>query len=191
MQNLCGQLRILYNLILNLESIQEALYSAALREREALISYSQNIENSEGFGMTFKDEREGKERRIKFNHFLNSVKAQVKQLSKQYNDLIKKYLGLLATSSNMNLQLLSVRLNFNDYYKITWQEEISKKCIHSSVAISENHVFSNNTSQFYIHYNGDTTTSTTASFCSSKYGSVESLISNSKKKRKCVWCCVG
>lgn len=118
-QDLCSLLRIIYNFILNLESVQESLYSAALKERDALIEYELKAECEDGFGIDLKVEREAEERRLKFNHFLNAVKEQVKQLAKQYNEFIQKYLNHLATSSNMNLQLLSVRLNFNDYYKIT------------------------------------------------------------------------
>lgn len=117
---MCSLLRIIYNFILNLESVQESLYSAALKERDALIEYDKKAESvTDGFGINLKIEREAEERRLKFNHFLNAVKEQVKQLAKQYNEFIQKYLNHLATSSNMNLQLLSVRLNFNDYYKIT------------------------------------------------------------------------
>lgn len=112
-------LRIIYNFILNLESVQESLYSAALREREALLEYERKTECEDGFGIDLETERMAEERRLKFNHFLNSAKEQVKQLAKQYTEFIQKYLNHLATSSNMNLQLLSVRLNFNDYYKIT------------------------------------------------------------------------
>lgn len=99
--------------------MQESLYSAALKERDALIEYEIQAECEDGFGINLKIEREAEERRLKFNHFLNGVKEQVKQLAKQYNEFIQKYLNHLATSSNMNLQLLSVRLNFNDYHKIT------------------------------------------------------------------------
>lgn len=119
LQALCSLLRIIYNFILNLESVQEMLYVAALKERSALIEYEKKTEHADGFGINMKIEREAEERKLKFNHFLNSVKEQVKQLAKQYSEFIQKYLTHLATSSNMNLQLLSVRLNFNDYYKIT------------------------------------------------------------------------
>lgn len=112
-------LRIIYNFILNLESVQESLYTAALRERIALMEYERKAESADGFGIDLKTDREAEERKLKFNHFLNSVKEQVKQLAKQYNEFIQKYLKQLATSPNMNLQLLSVRLNFNDFYKIT------------------------------------------------------------------------
>lgn len=119
LQDLCSLLRIIYNFILNLESVQEMLYVAALKERGAMIEYEKMAECADGFGIDMKIEKEADERKLKFNHFLNSVKEQVKQLAKQYSEFIQKYLTHLATSSNMNLQLLSVRLNFNDYYKIT------------------------------------------------------------------------
>lgn len=99
--------------------MQESLYTAALKERSAQLDHERRIESAEGFGSDLKIERETGERKLKFLQFLSMVKEQVKQLSKQYSDFIQKYLNLLATSSNMNLQLLSVRLNFNDYYKVT------------------------------------------------------------------------
>lgn len=102
-----------------MESVQESLYSAALSELDAVNEYEKKQESVDGFGIDLRIERQAEERRLKFVHFLNAVKEQVKQLAKQYNEFIQKYLNHLATSSNMNLQLLSVRLNFNDYYKIT------------------------------------------------------------------------
>lgn len=119
MQDLCSLLRIIYNFILNLESVQESLYSAALKERDAVIEYEEKENAATGFEIDLQIEEEAEERKLKFNHYLNSVKEQIKQLAKQYNEFIQKYLNHLATSSNMNLQLLSVRLNFNDFYKIT------------------------------------------------------------------------
>lgn len=119
LQVLCGQLRTLYHLILNLESIQDSLYLTALKERDAVIAHTQRIEKSTGFGLTLKEEKQAEERIATFRNFVSNIKEQVKQMSKQCSEFVRKYLGQLAKSTNMNLQLLSVRLNFNDYYTVT------------------------------------------------------------------------
>lgn len=113
-----SQLRTIYNLILNLESIQENLYSIVTQEQEASAEYKKMCDLEQGFSVTAKDELINQERKLKFKHALKSINNQAKQLAVNYNIYVKKYLTLLSTSSDMNLQLLSVRLNFNDYYNI-------------------------------------------------------------------------
>lgn len=114
-QQLHSQLRTIYTLILNLEGLQENLYSLAFREHKERNKQS----STKGFSKTIKDDIKIQERKLKFTHNLESIKRQVKQLAHNYSEFVKRYLNLLASSSDMNLQLLSVRLNFNDFYKIS------------------------------------------------------------------------
>ncbi|RZB40076.1 gamma-tubulin complex component 3 [Asbolus verrucosus] len=117
-RQLFSQLRSIYNFILNLEGHQEALNEAATREYETYLEFTTNVESSVNFGITTDEEIKAKARVENFHQFINSIRTKVKHLSQTYKQFVKKYLILLSTSSNMNLQLLSVRLSFNDYYKI-------------------------------------------------------------------------
>lgn len=112
-KHLFSQLRSIYNFILNLETHQESLYNAVCKEHNAQIELKKKLEQN---AVTLNDELADKERAISFRHFLNSMKATVKCLAQTYTSFIKIFLKALSSSSDMNLQLLSVRLNFNNYY---------------------------------------------------------------------------
>lgn len=118
---MCAQLRIIYNLILHLESTQETLYKVALEEHKVLCAIEkkrEGLQRAGKFSLTREREKEDKLRVSKFHNSLNIIKHQIKQIAYKYKQFVQKYLNLLAVSSDQNLQLLSVRLNFNDYYKI-------------------------------------------------------------------------
>jgi gamma-tubulin complex component 3 len=115
---LFSQLRSIYNFILTLEGHQEALNEAATKEYEAYMELQAKMELPGSYGLTEEDEIAAKARAEDFHQFLNSIRTKVKHLAQTYEQFVKKYLMLLSSSSNMNLQLLSVRLSFNDYYKI-------------------------------------------------------------------------
>lgn len=105
-------------MILNLESIQENLYSLASKDHDAILQYYKSSSQTKGLNYK-KIDAKNLERVAKFNHSLELIKRQLKSLAHKYSEFVKKYLSLLSSSPDMNLQLLSVRLNFNDYYKIT------------------------------------------------------------------------
>ncbi|KAJ3653334.1 hypothetical protein Zmor_012591 [Zophobas morio] len=115
---LFSQLRSIYNFILTLEGHQEALNEAAEKEYEAYMQIMNRIDGPDAYGLTTEEEIVAKARVENFHQFLNSIRTKVKHLAQTYEQFVKKYLILLSSSSNMNLQLLSVRLSFNDYYKI-------------------------------------------------------------------------
>ncbi|KAI4464425.1 gamma tubulin complex protein [Holotrichia oblita] len=98
-----AQLRIIFTLILNLETLQEALYSAAKRELDAQQQYEKKCESTTNFGINTEIEKEHKTRVLKFKHFVSTIKCQVKQLSNKYNEFITRFLKALSTSSDMNL----------------------------------------------------------------------------------------
>lgn len=117
-RQLFSQLRSIYNFILTLEGYQEALNEAATQEYEALMALENQMANSKTYGLDKDDEMAAKTRIENFHYFLNGSQTKVKHLAQTYDQFVKKYLLLLSTSSNMNLQLLSVRLSFNDYYQV-------------------------------------------------------------------------
>ncbi|KAK4880318.1 hypothetical protein RN001_008464 [Aquatica leii] len=118
---MCAQLRIIYNLILQLESTQETLYQTALEEHKTIVQIKKQQKELMLVGkysLTTEQERENKLRISKFHNNVNLLKHQIKQIDYKYKQFVQKYLNLLVVSPDQNLQLLSVRLNFNDYYKI-------------------------------------------------------------------------
>lgn len=117
-RDLFSQLRSIYNFVLTLESHQEALNGAAIKEYEALLDYRTKTEGDTPFQISTDEELRARDRRVKFHQVLNVIKTNVRHLAQTYEQFVRKYLKLLSSSSNMNLQLLSVRLSFNDYYKI-------------------------------------------------------------------------
>lgn len=117
-EELCTQLRTIYNIILKLECIEESLYRAANSELKALEKGKSARESARsGFSVTNEDERKAAERTTKFNNYLNSIKTQISSVAKYYSDHFRKYLSMLSSNSDEKLQMLSVRLNFNNYYQ--------------------------------------------------------------------------
>ena len=52
-----------------------------------------------------------------FESFLNSTRVALRILAQSYQEVVKKFLLLLASHPDISLQLLSSRLDFNDHYK--------------------------------------------------------------------------
>ncbi|XP_060528950.1 gamma-tubulin complex component 3 [Cylas formicarius] len=108
----------IYNFVVNLEAHQDSLYSAAAREYEAYIEYRQLAESVDQFQVTADVEKAAKVRRATFHQFLNSTRLKVKSTAQTYDVIVTKFLELLTSSTDLKLQLLSVRLSFNDFYKV-------------------------------------------------------------------------
>lgn len=165
---------------------QETLYLASSKEHEAQIEYTRKQEH-ESFALTLDDELKAKERTASFRHFLNSMKATVKCLAQTYKSFVKNYLRSLSSSPNMNLQLLSVRLSFNDYYSVIWplereDDSYLKKCKRRSSDSKQ------------IGLNDISSIIQSCSYTDSdlsNYGSIDTLLKPPKKKEKSIWCCVG
>lgn len=87
---------------------------STLKENVAFKNYREKVVN--GFGPNLQEESQAKTRIAEFHKFLETTRYEIKCLSQSYGTFVKRYLKLLSSSSNMNLQLLSVRLNFNNYY---------------------------------------------------------------------------
>lgn len=192
-------LRSIFNQILSLESNQDFLFSAVLKEQKARIVYENKCEYK-GWGLTVQDQQENETRLKKFNDFLNTVKLQIKSISQMYKAYLQKYLNLLASNTDMNLQLLCVRLNFNDYYKVTWQDGSKKRKPNKHNNNNNARPFIVDTKQYnqtisncieILNYKSNNTQPKSAS-CS--YSSVSELLNNNKKKKNKnagIWCCIG
>ncbi|CAG9763342.1 unnamed protein product [Ceutorhynchus assimilis] len=107
-----------YNFVITLEAHQQTIYKAASQENQSYLDYRAKAENTMAFKLTTKDEEEAKIRVAKFRQFLKSMKLEVSTTAQAFEDIVTQFLKLLASSSNIKLQLLSVRLNFNNFYKL-------------------------------------------------------------------------
>ncbi|CAH0557143.1 unnamed protein product [Brassicogethes aeneus] len=112
-------LNSIYTLVLEFETYQSSLYAAAEEEHAAICDYEMLAENPEDFGVNNEYEITANARKAAFQTFVKSTKYNVNVVSDRYTNCVHRYLRLLSSSSNMNLQLLSVRLSFNDFYKVT------------------------------------------------------------------------
>lgn len=199
-QDLCTQLRTIYNVILKLESIEETLYQAAISEEKALEKFGSKKTKYAGFSITPAEERKHAERQAKFNDFINIIKTRLTSVARYYNDHFRKYLSMLSSSSDEKLQLLSVRLDFNGYYqqgkpkkptikksrfkqnenlKCQWQkEEKDIVVLPKTLTLLDNNTF-------------DGQKELSESSIITRYGSVASLVHKRTKKKNGIWCCIG
>lgn len=120
-QELRDQLRTVYNPILSLQSIEETFLARATVEYEARVSANKfiNVQSEKGktWGRTTTADADEIERMNAFSKYLTTLSKQLKVLSKRYQDQVKKFLLMLASTEDVSLQLLSVRLDFNEHYK--------------------------------------------------------------------------
>ncbi|CAH1113834.1 unnamed protein product [Psylliodes chrysocephalus] len=108
----------IYNFVMNLESHQEALYQACADEHEAYTAYQKKLNACDTFGTNLDEENANILRRATFHQFLSTTRVKVKTSAQTYDIIVLNFLDLLSKSVNMNLRLLSVRLSFNNFYRI-------------------------------------------------------------------------
>ncbi|PSN36317.1 hypothetical protein C0J52_15165 [Blattella germanica] len=120
-RELATQLRTVYELILQLQTHEEKLYTRSLEEVQALAKHEElvNERGKQGqFGTSAQEEELNKKRIQDFKQrYIPNVRAQLRVLSNSYQDVVKKFLLMLASQSDVSLQLLSFRLDFNEHYK--------------------------------------------------------------------------
>ncbi|XP_029157570.1 gamma-tubulin complex component 3 [Nylanderia fulva] len=120
-QELMDHLRSVYSPILDLQNLEENFLAHATKEYEARLNADNIVQTSseqtKKWGRTNKKDQEATERETAFSKCLNKLSIQLKLLSRTYQDRVKKFLLMLASAEDVSLQLLSVRLDFNEYYK--------------------------------------------------------------------------
>ncbi|XP_021924239.1 gamma-tubulin complex component 3 homolog isoform X2 [Zootermopsis nevadensis] len=120
-QKLSTQLRTVYELILQLQSLEEELHARSLSELQALAKHEELVEERGKLGQfgtsTHEEELYHKQSQDFKQRYITSVQTQLRILSKSYQDVVKKFLLMLASQSDVSLQLLSFRLDFNEHYK--------------------------------------------------------------------------
>ncbi|XP_035723078.1 gamma-tubulin complex component 3 homolog [Vespa mandarinia] len=120
-QELMDHLRSVYSPILDLQSLVETFLIRATQEHEAKLSadnFSQAVsEQTKSWGRSIANDIDTKECQTAFLKYLNTLSIQLRLLYRTYQDRVKKFLLMLAFAEDVSLQLLSVRLDFNEYYK--------------------------------------------------------------------------
>ncbi|XP_044170945.1 gamma-tubulin complex component 3 homolog [Acropora millepora] len=115
------QLRAIFDLIIQFQNAQESFFSAATRELQSRQALEKAIETraDEGkWGMTDKDEELERKRSVKFvDNVIPDTRAQLKVLSKSYQDMVQQFLMMLTSHHDVSLRFLSFRLDFNEHYK--------------------------------------------------------------------------
>ncbi|XP_043466471.1 gamma-tubulin complex component 3 [Leptopilina heterotoma] len=120
-RELRDHLRSVYSPILDLQNLEDTFLTRAMQEYEARSKSEKKIvdthEQVSKWGRSVKTDADNIERQNAFNKYLSTLSRQLKVLSATYQDRVKKFLLMLASAENVSLQLLSVRLDFNEYYK--------------------------------------------------------------------------
>lgn len=114
MQELSTQLRTVYDLALQLQSSEEKLHSCVIREVRRRAELEKYIEEH---GTNNDIETENQTALKGFEDFLGQTRVALRILAQSYQDVVKRFLLLLASHPDISLQLLSSRLDFNDHYK--------------------------------------------------------------------------
>ncbi|KAL7645385.1 UNVERIFIED_CONTAM: hypothetical protein RMT77_003771 [Armadillidium vulgare] len=113
-------LRILYDLMVRLENLQEKLYYAVVNELNARKTAHKDLKDESETGNARSDselkERE-EMRRINFSSkFVSEFRSELFILKESYQDMVQGFLLMLAQNEDENLHLLSTRLDFNEHY---------------------------------------------------------------------------
>lgn len=115
------QLRTIFDLIIQFQNAQESFFSAATTELQLRQRLEKAVElrTDEGeWGMTEWDEEEERRRSVKFiDNVIPDTRAQLRVLSKSYQDMVQQFLMMLTSHQDVSLRFLSFRLDFNEHYK--------------------------------------------------------------------------
>ncbi|XP_076657908.1 gamma-tubulin complex component 3 isoform X1 [Halictus rubicundus] len=116
-QELMDHLRSVYGPILDLQNLEETFLKVATREYEARLNDASTTYSLKRPDHTDHTDEEVTKRQATFLKHMNTLFIQLRLLSRTYQDRVKKFLIMLASAEDVSLQLLSVRLDFNEYYK--------------------------------------------------------------------------
>ena len=120
-QELMDHLRSVYGPILDLQNLEETFLTRTTKEYEARLEENSSTSTthvpSNRLEFTGTTDSEVTKRQTTFLKYLNTLAIQLRLLSRTYQDRVKKFLIMLASAEDVSLQLLSVRLDFNEYYK--------------------------------------------------------------------------
>lgn len=107
-------MRTIYDLALQLQAREEKLHVYVVREVGRRADLEKHIEEH---GTNSEIEEQNQTAVKEFETFLSSARVGLRVLAQSYQEVVKKFLLLLASQPDISLQLLSSRLDFNDNYK--------------------------------------------------------------------------
>ncbi|XP_071839053.1 gamma-tubulin complex component 3 homolog isoform X2 [Apostichopus japonicus] len=120
-QKLLTQLRVIFDLVVQFQGMQEEFFKVSLEERERR---RKDVETIEGrtemgeWGTTQLEEEDKRRLQQEFKkNFIPSERAKLKVLAQTLQDMVQKFLVMLTSHSDDSLRLLAVRLDFNEVYK--------------------------------------------------------------------------
>ncbi|XP_037090539.1 gamma-tubulin complex component 3-like, partial [Pollicipes pollicipes] len=120
-QDMLHQLRVIYDLILQFQILQERLYDRVEAELARRAEYQAAIAartRAGQYGTSSADEAAEAERRRDFvKIFLPATKAQLQNLTQGYQNMVLGLLMMLSSQEDLSLQYLSFRLDFNEHYR--------------------------------------------------------------------------
>eukprot|EP00795_Rhopilema_esculentum_P016861 gene16861-8336_t len=120
-QGMLTQLRAIFDLIVQFQNTQEMMYNTALEELRARQRLEELIKSRTGkgaWGMTETDTEEEMKRTEEFQQkFIPGTRAQLRVLHHSYQDMLRQFLVMLKSHSDVSLQFLCFRLDFNEHYK--------------------------------------------------------------------------
>uniref|UniRef100_T1JNK7 Uncharacterized protein n=1 Tax=Strigamia maritima TaxID=126957 RepID=T1JNK7_STRMM len=120
-KELLTQLRAIYDLIIQLQTIQEQLCQRALHEVHNMNDAELRMQYKSDKGKWGEDDQTTDAERQIFQELLKNVipttRAKLRILSQSYQDMVQKFLLMLTSHRDVSLQFLSFRLDFNEHYK--------------------------------------------------------------------------
>lgn len=113
-----------------MEALEDRLCGQAQAELDAEREREQLIESEDsGFTLNVRNEAVRRERQEQFQQSLSNARGYLRTLALSYQKHVKKFLTLLAERPDVNLQLLSFRLDFNGHYKRQRKSSTRVNCI--------------------------------------------------------------
>lgn len=118
--DILNQLRTIYDLIIQFQNIQDEFSELALNElrlrqiAEGVIVQEEKLGHN---GMAKAKSDAEIQRQREFSKSASLIKTKLRILSITYQDMVKKFLIMLTSHTDVSLQFLSFRLDFNEHYK--------------------------------------------------------------------------
>lgn len=118
--NLLFQMNSVFNTIDKLEQWQDTFYAYCFKELDSRKRTEAEVISSEGKGV-FGATSESRFERDKVRQVFDDAKVKwissLEKIGAAYEQSVRAFLLLLASSTDHNLQLFGTRLDFNEYYK--------------------------------------------------------------------------
>jgi gamma-tubulin complex component 3 len=113
-------LESVYRGIMKLEEWQENFYAACFKEQTARQKLEDNIVKSEktgDYGVIAEQRLERDEEEKIFEQSLFTHQKTLESIGNEYGFSVRRFLLMLTSTNDHNLQLFGIRLDFNEYYK--------------------------------------------------------------------------